>query len=100
MKKNTEMIVFKSNHHLNVYGFCLMTIGDDTVPSVDCERNEIVHMNQNLTMIHHVKLCVLRVIILCTDCHQNVIIIQLKPPQMLSTLLGHRSKSLAMYNWH
>ena len=71
MKKNTDMIIFTSNHHINVYGFCPVAIGVDTISPVDCERNNIVHMNQHLTIIHHVKLCVLRVIIKCTDCHQT-----------------------------
>ena len=50
----TEMIIFISKHHLKLYGVCCMTIGADIISPVDCVRNLGVHMDQHLTMTHHV----------------------------------------------
>ena len=50
----TEMIIFISKHHLKLYGVCSMNIGADIISPVDCVRNLGVHMDQHLTMTHHV----------------------------------------------
>ena len=50
----TEMIIFISKHHLKLYGVCSMTIGADIISPVDCVRHLGVHMDQHLTMTHHV----------------------------------------------
>ena len=47
----TEMIIFISIHHLKLYGVCSMTIRADIISPV---RNLGVHMDQHLTMTHHV----------------------------------------------
>ena len=59
-----------------------MTIGADIISPVDCIRNLGVHMDQHLTMTHHVT-AVLLVIIIYTDYHQYVTISQQKPPKVL-----------------
>ena len=43
---NIEMIMFTSKHNLKLYGACSI--------STDSVRNLGVHMDQHLTMIHHV----------------------------------------------
>ena len=50
----TEVIIFISKHHPKLYGVCCLTIGADIISPVDCVRNLGVHMDQHLTMTHHV----------------------------------------------
>ena len=52
--EKTNMTIFSSKHHLNVYGGCFLTIGDDTVSPSHRIRNLGVHMDTNLTMTDHV----------------------------------------------
>ena len=88
----TEMIIFKSKHHLKLYGVCSMTIGADIISQVECVRNLGVHMDQHLTMTHHVTgvcaACNYHLYIddnykIYTVYHQYVTISQQKPPKVL-----------------
>ena len=78
----TVMIIFISKHHLKLYGVCSMAIGADIISPVGCVRNLGVHMDQHLTMTHHVT-------VVCAAC--NFLyrlssirhISQQKPPKVL-----------------
>ena len=52
--EQTKMMIFTSKYHLNVYGGCSLTIGDDIVSPSHRIRNLGVHMDQHLTMPDHV----------------------------------------------
>jgi len=52
--EQTKMMIFTSKYHLNVYGGCSLTIGDDIVSPSHRIRNLGVHMDQHLTMTDHV----------------------------------------------
>ena len=77
----TGMKMFTSKRLLKLYGVCSMTDRADIISPVDRVRNLGVHMDEHLTMIHHVVL--LLVTIICTDCHQYVTTLQQKPPKVL-----------------